>query len=96
MSNILDRDPSAMTPAELREYDEARADENERLADQHKASAKWYIATYGDMGLDVEFFSDPLAYGRALRRLKCAFDDGRRYPDGFGDLDSYTNGTCEV
>jgi len=51
------------------------------------AAARFYVATYGDMGLDVSFYSDPLEYGRAVKeaeRLHRA-----------DDLDSYVNGRVD-
>lgn len=48
------------------------------------SGARFYVATYGDAGLDVEFFSDALAYGRAVRAAQREHDAGK--------LDSYTNG----
>lgn len=49
---------------------------------------KWFVATYGDFGLNVEFFTDPLAYGRATRKAKADHDNG--------DVDTYTYGDCTV
>ncbi|QIV65919.1 hypothetical protein Cp1R7AA1_023 [Mesorhizobium phage Cp1R7A-A1] len=48
----------------------------------------FFVATYGDMGLEVEFFTDPLAYGRAIK-------DAMKLHER-GDLDSYTNGNAET
>lgn len=45
---------------------------------------KFYIATYGGMGLDVAFYSDPLAYGREIQKAKREHESDK--------LDSYTYG----
>lgn len=48
----------------------------------------WYVATYGDLGLQVEFYDCPLAYGRASRTAE------REHREG--DLDTFTHGSAEV
>lgn len=49
---------------------------------------KWWVATYGDLGLEVTFFDDPLAYGRAIK----AAEDAHR----IGDFDTYTYGNATI
>ena len=51
--------------------------------------AKWFVATYGDMGLQVELFACPLAYGRAVRAAQLAHERGY---DDMGEIDTYTHG----
>jgi len=46
--------------------------------------ARYYVATYGDFGLEVEFFSCPLAYGRACRAAERGWKEG--------EFDTHTNG----
>lgn len=55
--------------------------------------ARYYVATYGDGGLVVEFFACPLEYGRAVN--KAARDHARGFGE-FGEIDSYTNGDCNI
>ncbi len=44
----------------------------------------WFVATYGNMGLEVEFFTNKREYERATRKAERDHDQDR--------LDSYTNG----
>lgn len=44
----------------------------------------YWVATYGDMGLEVEHFTSYAAYARAARKAEREHDNG--------DLDSYTHG----
>lgn len=60
-----------------------------------KPRALWYVATCGDAAANktgclvaVEFFTCPLAYGRAIR--EAMKEHGR------GELDSYTHGVAET
>lgn len=53
-----------------------------------KRPGLWWVATYGDMGLEVEHFDDPLAYGRAIREAE--------QQHGRGELDSYTYGDAMI
>ena len=48
--------------------------------------ARFWVATYGDLGIEIHWFAagDGLAYGRAIREAK------RRHE--IGDLDTYTYG----
>lgn len=46
--------------------------------------SKWYIATYGDMGITVEFFTNKRLYERMVREAERSYEDG--------DIDSYTCG----
>ena len=55
--------------------------------------ARWYVALYGDMGLEVQLFDCPLAYGRAVRRAQ---QDHERGYNEFGEVDSYTMGDCTI
>ena len=55
--------------------------------------ARWYVATYGDMGIEIQLFDDPLEYGRAVRRAKRDWERG--YND-FGEIDTYTMGDCSI
>jgi hypothetical protein len=55
-----------------------------------KTPARYYVATYGNDGLCVELFTDPLAYGRAVKEAK------RRWEVGDWDIDSYTYGDCTI
>lgn len=48
----------------------------------------WYVATYGNHGLEVEFFDDSLAYDRAVHVAKVNHFIGR--------LDTYTHGDASV
>lgn len=57
--------------------------------------ARYFVATYGDMGLEVALFTDPLAYGRAVRTAQLDHARGR-YSNGMGEIDSYTHGDCKV
>lgn len=45
---------------------------------------RWYVATYSDMGIDVEFFSDEAEYAAAREKAMAEHSSGR--------LDSYING----
>lgn len=58
-----------------------------------KPRARYYVATYGDGGLDVQFYSDPLEYGRAVQSAKRDHDRGHN--DHGEDMDSYVNGTVD-
>lgn len=55
--------------------------------------AKYYVATYGDGGLEVQLFTCPLEYGRAVQTARR--DHERGYND-MGEIDSYTNGDCTI
>lgn len=57
---------------------------------KEKPAPRFFVACYGDssFGLAVEFFADPLAYGRAV---KAAIRD-----HACGELDSYTCGRVEL
>jgi hypothetical protein len=46
----------------------------------------FFVATYGDLGLNVEFFTDGLTYGRAVSYAMCEHRNGH--------IDSFTNGEC--
>lgn len=46
--------------------------------------AKFYVATYGDAGLEVWFLSDPLAFGREVQKARRDHENNK--------LDSYTYG----
>lgn len=59
-----------------------------------KAPKLWFVASYGDGGLDVQFYSDPLAYGRAVREAKIAWEQGHN--ETGEDIDSYTNGEAKA
>jgi hypothetical protein len=48
----------------------------------------WYVATYGDLGLDIAFYSDPLEYGRALAYA--------RREHSAGAVDTYQYGEVSV
>jgi len=48
---------------------------------------RYYVATYGDLGLEVQFFDDPLEYGRAVQ-------DARRQ-HRIGEYDTYTHGPVD-
>lgn len=58
-----------------------------------RTPARYYVATYGDAGLEVQLFDCPLAYGRAVRTAQ--LDHARGYNE-WGEVDSYTMGPCEV
>ena len=47
----------------------------------------WFIATYGDFGLEVEFFVCPLVYGRRLNDVR------RLHESGGWEIDTYQNGS---
>jgi hypothetical protein len=51
---------------------------------------RYYVATYGDGGLEVEFFADPLAYGRAVKTAATLWEANQS--QGGWKCDSYTNG----
>lgn len=53
--------------------------------------AKWFVATYGDGGLEIEFFNDPLKYGRAVKSAKALWEKNQ---NGGWDCDTYTFGEC--
>jgi hypothetical protein len=53
----------------------------------NKALCRYYVATYGNLGLEVEFFDDPLAYGRATQ----AAERGHQK----GEYDTYTHGLVD-
>jgi len=50
--------------------------------------ARYYVATYGDMGLEVVFYHSPGAYDRAVNEAKELHE--------CGDLDSYTCGDIDL
>jgi hypothetical protein len=49
-----------------------------------KRKLKWYVATYGNMGIDVTFYSNKREYDRAVKEVKGLHADGR--------LDTWTAG----
>jgi len=49
---------------------------------------RFYVATYGDLGLEVEFYSDPLKYGRDIRRAAREHANQK--------LDTYTYGSIPL
>jgi hypothetical protein len=51
---------------------------------------KWYVASYGNMGLEVTFFTNKREYERAIRQLEVA------HSSGGWDVDSYTFGDVEM
>ncbi|MEO1208419.1 MAG: hypothetical protein AAFX78_02655 [Cyanobacteria bacterium J06638_20] len=58
-----------------------------------RTPARFYVATFGDMGLEVRFFDDSLEYARAVKEAK---RDHERGYNEWGEVDSYTNGACEI
>ena len=46
---------------------------------------RFYVATYGDLGLEIEFYFDPLRYGRDIRKAEREHASQK--------LDTYTYGT---
>ena len=46
---------------------------------------RFYVATYGDLGLEIEFYFDPLRYGRDIRKAEREHANQK--------LDTYTYGT---
>ena len=46
---------------------------------------RFYVATYGDLGLEIEFYSDPLEYGRDIRTAARQHDNQ--------EIDTYTYGS---
>lgn len=55
--------------------------------------ARYFVATYGDAGLEIQLFDCPLAYGRAVNTAQR--DHARGYNE-FGEIDSYTHGDCTI
>lgn len=51
-------------------------------------TASHYVATYGDMGLEVELFDNALTYARAVKAVQAEYDAG--------NIDSYTNGDTTI
>lgn len=49
-----------------------------------KTPARYWVATFSDMGLEVYHYADPLTYGRAIQTAKRQHDAG--------EVDSYTYG----
>lgn len=49
---------------------------------------KWYVASYGDMGLEVTFYADENEYQEAIETAEELHDQG--------ELDSYTYGDVEI
>ena len=83
---------------EVREAARYRAAKSRAITALAKAAEvqipRWYVASCGDEAanrtgcmVEVEFFSDSLAYGRACKRVAKDHDAGR--------LDSYTMGEIE-
>jgi hypothetical protein len=58
-----------------------------------KPAARYYVATYGDGGLDVQFYANPLEYGRAVLQAQRDHERGRN--DHGEDIDSYVNGKVD-
>lgn len=58
-----------------------------------KPAARYFVAIYGDGGLDVQFYTEPLEYGRAVLQAQRDHERGRN--DHGEDIDSYINGTVD-
>jgi hypothetical protein len=52
--------------------------------------ARYWVASYGNGGMDVEFFVDQLAYGRRVKEVE------RIHAKGGWEIDSYTHGNVPV
>lgn len=51
-------------------------------------TARWFTATFGPFGIQVEFYSDALAYGRALLAIKAQHKND--------DIDTWTAGDVKA
>lgn len=91
-AEVLDGWRDLEIPEDAKRLDEAHAALS--APKPPKAPKLWFVASYGDGGLDVQFYSDPLAYGRAVLEAKIAWEQGHN--ETGEDIDSYTNGEVKA
>ena len=58
--------------------------------DSEAARPQWYLATYGNMGLEVRFYTDPIKYADAVAGA------AETHAEGGWDMDSYVHGDVEA